>query len=141
MLKNIFSVVVLIFMAFLYSCAPEGSGANTGRPKEDQVNEQAINLLAANKWCQLNATTGTAEYLWVFDKKLTVTSTHISSQQEEAFVWTINSYNILSVALTPQVAALFTKQVFYSFDVNKHKRTMYWKDSTVPEVINFIECE
>lgn len=142
MLKSIFSFVVLTLMAFLFSCAPQGNGNGVGRPKtDDQVSEEAVNLLTANKWCQLNTATGATEYIWAFDKNFKVTSTQTSNQETESFVWAINSNNIFSVALAPQVAALFTKQVFYSYDVNNHKRTMFWKDPANKDLINFTECE
>lgn len=45
MIKNIFSFVVLASMTILISCAPQSDQNSTGRPKEDQVTEQAVNLL------------------------------------------------------------------------------------------------
>lgn len=140
MFKNIISFVVLVLMSSLFSCAPQSDQNSTGRPKEDQVTEQAVNLLSSNIWCQQNITTGTTEYRWVFDKNFKVTSTQVTSQKQESYTWTISSNNVLVVFLAPEVA-LFTKQVFYSYNVNLHKRTMLWKDSTAPDHINFIECE
>lgn len=140
MIKNIISFVVLVLMSSLLSCAPQSDQNSTGRPKEDQVSEQAVNLLSSNIWCQQNITTGATEYRWVFDKNFKVTATQVTSQLQESYTWTINSNNVLVVFLAPEVA-LFTKQVFYSYNVNLHKRTMLWKDSTTPDLINFIECE
>lgn len=140
MIKNIFSFVVLALTSFLFSCAPQSDQNSTGRPKQDQVTEEAVNLLSSNIWCQQNTTTGTTEYRWIFDKNFKVTSTQVSSQLQESYTWTINTNNVLVVFLSPEIP-LFTKQVFYSYNVNIHKRTMIWKDSTAPDLINFIECE
>ncbi|WP_409480210.1 hypothetical protein [Pseudobdellovibrio sp. HCB154] len=140
MIKNIFSFVVLALTSFLFSCAPQSDQNSTGRPKQDQVTEEAVNLLSSNIWCQQNTTTGATEYRWIFDKNFKVTSTQVSSQLQESYTWTINTNNVLVVFLAPEVP-LFTKQVFYSYNVNIHKRTMIWKDSTAPDLINFIECE
>lgn len=133
----------IIFLAFLSitamtSCAPEGNETIVSR-RDDTVNEQAVNNLAANKWCQLNPTSGETEYIWSFDKNLQVTSTQTTTQAQEFFTWSIDVSNLLTVFLAPN-APLFRKFVTYNYNVTSHKRTMRWNESQV-DPIDFVECE
>ena len=139
MVKNIISFTVFASMMILMSCAPQNGANKTGRP-DNQVTEQAVTNLTLNYWCQQNPTTGASEYRWGFDKKFKVTVKNLSTTTEEIFTWNINGNNsALSVFVTANTA-LFTKFVSYNYNVDQHKRTMRWLDSTT-DVINFIECE
>ena len=133
-------IILSAFIAIttMTSCAPEGNQTITGR-RDDTVNEQAINNLTSNKWCQLNPTSGDTEYLWVFDKNLQVISTQTTTQAQEFFAWSIDVNNFLTVFLAPS-APLFRKFVTYGYNVTSHKRTMRWNESQA-DPIDFIECE
>lgn len=151
-MKNILKAFLLVGAVLLTSCVPQGQGVQA--PPSDRVNEQAINSLSSNKWCQQNPTSDAPEYVWVFNKNLTATANPVNSQEQNGYLWLINSDNFITV-FTPENIALFTKKISYNYNINLQKRTMLWIDPQPQQTCNpqgicqiaststtkFIECD